>query len=82
MKKIKKEILEIDEAVIFLGYTNKKEAKKDFRKIYNEDIDVDFLEKVRIKTFKKDGEDWYYWGTSCDKCGTKNDGIPSFIIEN
>ncbi len=83
MKRIKKEILPIDEnnfcGDLLLGYTNIKEAKRDYKKLTGEELDMDLIQKVRVLITEKDGEPYYFWGGQCKECGRKNDGVPSIL---
>lgn len=83
MKKVKKEVVNVDEDMvcgnIAYGYSNKKEAKKAIEKETGDDVDMENLEKMRVIKSKVDGEDFFFFGDTCKHCGRKNDGIISYV---
>ena len=84
---LKREVVGIDEpsvcATIAYGYSNKKEAAKIMTEYSGESYADVFgrIEKVRVRRYEKDGEWYYSWAEKCKECGSKNDGIISFIDE-
>lgn len=84
----KKEVVSIDEAAvcatIAYGYSNKKEAAKAIMEYVGESNTKDifpYLERRRVKREKRDEGDFFFWGKTCDRCGSKNNGIISYIWE-
>lgn len=82
-----KDIVTIDNPdglyIIAFNYTDKKEALEDIKLTTdNPDFTLRDLKKVKVNKFKKNNDDYYYWGKKCGTCNTKCDtGYDSFIIE-
>lgn len=82
MKK-EKEIVGFDQPTfcgeLAYGYSNKKEAIKAIERDTGEKIEYpENMQKLRVMKSKKDGEDYYYWGETCEHCGFKNNGVWSW----
>ena len=80
---MKKEIINIDDGAccgtIAFGYSRKKEAFDAITKNIGCEPEWDNLEKRKVLKFKRDGEDYYYWGKICECCGGKNTGYWSYL---
>lgn len=77
---MKKAVIEIEDITIAYGYANKREAIKAIEQKVGFKPEAEYLTKRRVLKFKnKDGEDYYFWGDTCNCCGRKNDGIVSYI---
>lgn len=78
-----KEVVDIDSSTyagtLAYGYGVKEYAIIALTLHLKEELDHDFLRKVRVMKFKKDGEDYYSWAPTCECCGRKNNGVFSYI---
>lgn len=81
--KLKKEIITMSDGqgILLYGYSNFREAAKDYKEAFNEKLSNEDWSFVKVIKSKKDDEDYYFWANLCSECGRKNDGVKSIFVE-
>ena len=80
MIKIEKGIYPVEDGShygeVLYGYTDIEEAKKDYKELTGEDLDVDNIQELNVEVVEKEGEEFGFSWENQEK------GIPSMICIN